>query len=456
MMKEVEHDDQEVVSLLEDQEDADGKPAASRNYGNLSTRRQFIATKLFYFLFFAAQGSLMPYLALYYKQLRLTAAETGIVSGATMYIAVLIIPLWSMHVDKFKVGKLVFLMSTTALMVKMLTISMAPADVCEVEHEKMTKERSTLNSDLPNGPPYSNYSAVGLQHFGLVSRDVSDQAVPFVQPLTLAINGSDYSHFNLFLFLLLVTIGGTIVSCPCLSLVDTATVELLARNSETHNYGRQRLWGSIGNGLASFIVGASISKTNLCPEGEKQVNYYLCFYIYAVFLFFAIIVGSRLQFNSKTESSPHNTGSSRIFSTLRHVIVNANYIIFLITVFFDGVAMSFIKTFLFWFLKDFGGTQFLFSVMSAVNCSIEVLMYFLSSVFIKRFGSIRVIFVALLCYAARFFFYAFVQNPWLVLAIEPLSGITTAALWSAIMSHVGVTAMKESVVTLQGNLSCKL
>ena len=88
MMKEVGHDDHEVVSLLDDKEKADDRP----HNGRCRVNRQLVAPKLFYFLFFSAQGSLMPYLALYYKQLRLSAAEVGIVSGTKMYVAFLVIP----------------------------------------------------------------------------------------------------------------------------------------------------------------------------------------------------------------------------------------------------------------------------------------------------------------------------------------------------------------------------
>ena len=436
-MKEVDHDDDEVVSLLEEEKN-----------GNKSScvRTQFIPTKLFYFFFFAAQGSLMPYLALYYKQLRLTAAEAGLVSGAKMYVAFLVIPLWSILVDKFRVGKLVFIMSATALIATMLTISMAPAKICVSKHATsrrslLTTETLSYNDNLSSEYYLSQSSEELMSVYRTKESSFDDRT------LMLSAESKSFSHSDLFLFLFLVTIFGTIFSCPCLSLADSATVDLLTRNSETHKYGQQRLWGSIGNGLAAFIVGFSISQTNLCPGEEKQINYYWCFYIFASFLFLAIIAGSRLQFNSRSDSSQ---GSTRVCSSLLQVLVNANYFVFLFTVFFDGVAMSFIRVFLFWFLKDLGGNQFLFSVITAVNCSVEVLMYFFSPYLIKRFGSIRVLCIGLLCYAVRFSFYTFTVKPWLVLVVEPLSGITTAALWAAIMSHVGITAANDSAVTLQG------
>ncbi|XP_028415368.1 major facilitator superfamily domain-containing protein 6-like [Dendronephthya gigantea] len=405
MMSEVDHDDDEVVTLLEEKE-----------------------------------SSLMPYLALYYKQLRLSAAEAGVVSGAKMYLAFLIIPLWSMLVDKFKVGKLVFIMSATALMATMLIISMAPANIC------MARQDRTRRDGLANVYSPSSMYNVGDVNTEFGSTYLSEPEIEDQTLMLLSKTGS-FGHTELFIFLLLVTICGTLFSCPCLSLADSATMDLLARNSETHKYGNQRLFGSIGNGLAAFIVGASISQTDLCPGEERKVNYYWCFYTFAVFMFLSIIAGSRLQFNSRTDSKQATT---RVCASLRHVLVNANYLIFLFTVFFDGMAMSFIEAFLFWFLKDLGGTQFLFSVITAVNCSVEVLVYFFSSYLIKRLGSVRVLCIGLLCYTVRFSFYACMVKPWLVLVVEPLSGITTAALWAAIMSHVGVTAAKDSAITLQG------
>merc|ERR1739848_444484 len=124
----------------------------------------------------------------------------------------------------------------------------------------------------------------------------------------------------------------------------------------------------------------------------------------------------------------------------------------LLTAFVIGLSMSVMKTFLFWHLKDLGGTQMLFSLIPAVNTCSDVFMYFYSATVISRYGHVKVLYMSLICYSIRLAFYGFLRRPWFVLAVEPLSGITTAASWAAMTSYVGVSSTPEVATTMQGLL----
>ena len=434
--------------------------------------KDYIAPKGFFLFFYAANGTLMPYLILFFKQLRLTAGQVGVISGMKPYIAFLFIPIWGYIADKTRKSRFVYVLAMLAYSGGYFVYSLAPArHVCtfrsnSTKHTVMSlghghHKRSTTASDSVSNAFYIWKWPVNLTvtENGLGRRD----DMPWILDITTSkgdplretnFQEKDDVHVDLrsiFIFLLSVTILKTIFSCPALTIVDSVTVRMLKERGETHKYGRQRLWGAIGWGVTSFGVGAILSTIPLCPGQNNEVNYYPAFYVFTALMLAALLIGLRLNFNDNL------TGEKKSPMHVKEglqLLKNPKYLYFMITAFYVGVAMAVIRTFLFWHLKDIGGTQLLFSIVSGVNCSSEVLMYFFSAAFIKKVGHIQVLYIGLFCYAVRLFYYALLPNPWYVIPVEPLSGITTAAVWASMASYVGLNSSPGSSTTLQGESIC--
>lgn len=66
--------------------------------------RELFFTRLFYLLYFASYGSLFPLLAIYFKQLGMSAAQTGVLIGFRPLIEFIACPFWSSFSDKIKKG----------------------------------------------------------------------------------------------------------------------------------------------------------------------------------------------------------------------------------------------------------------------------------------------------------------------------------------------------------------
>jgi len=527
--------------------------------------RELLPSKLFYFFFFAGNGTLIPYLVLYFKQLGLNPSQVGIVSGLKPFISFLFSPIWGYIADKTRQTRLIFVLSLFAYVGGYFAYSLAPAgDLCKMKSNAsqstshhpfmfhMHRKRSLLSgkvnaynlfidhqnvqqndkkkSDIVKPKKhliyrYSNASlaehsrltylyaempptimgeslfhlpvsvaffgansnsyfpsveddyeiseAVGNDNFKKANTIYSEKTwhgavhhsrAPWtvcgaakantIDSLSLDQSGSKAQRSrvtSIFLYLLVVTVVATLFSCPLITFVDTATIRKLRESDTTHRYGSQRMWGSFGWGLLAFIVGAIISILPLCPGVNNEVNYYPAFYIFSAFLVVSLFCGWKLQFedNNTHIDLPTTSRTQRIIDGLK-LLKDPVYFSFIATSFFIGVTMSVIKTFLFWYLKDIGAPQILFSIIAAVNCISEVTVYFFSSVLIKRLTHFGVLYVALICYALRLFYYGLLTSPWYVLAAEPLSGITTAAAWAAMTSYVGLNASPESVTTMQG------
>lgn len=104
-----------------------------------SLNRRLIIYKSFYFFFFSAVGSLFPYLAVFYKQLWLSAHETGILIGIRPLIQLFGTPMWGIIADTYKKGKVVFVMSLVAWLVSNYSLSL----VSPVFHLGVCKDNST-------------------------------------------------------------------------------------------------------------------------------------------------------------------------------------------------------------------------------------------------------------------------------------------------------------------------
>lgn len=105
-----------------------------------SLNRRLVIYKSFYFFFFSAVGSLFPYLAVFYKQLWLSAHETGILIGIRPLIQLFGTPMWGIIADTYKKGKVVFVMSLVAWLVSNYSLSL----VSPVFHLGVCKDNATV------------------------------------------------------------------------------------------------------------------------------------------------------------------------------------------------------------------------------------------------------------------------------------------------------------------------
>ena len=411
--------------------------------------RKLLLSKSFYFCFFSAWGSLLPYLALYFKQLMLTPSQVGIIMGLKPFVNFLATPVWGAVVDKFHIHKFALLVSMIALITSTFALSLVPGPkqqtVILENHCNKTDEMTEMMA--LDGEPEIDKSVLLTD----TSEDFyfSKSRWPWPVDFIISLEEDIYHRYKIdatktFTSLFLITLFGTLIASPSLALVDTATLQMLGK--ETHRYGKQRLTGSLGWGMGAFIVGASLKTTHRCSMSKSReiVDYIPCFYVFAVLMTLGLIVSFKFKFSSQKKA-----GQTTSLSVGLTALKNPTYLMFLFTALYLGFLMAFIKTFLFWHLKDLGGTQLLFSVISAVNCVAEVSMYFLSEKLISKIGQVRVLYLGLICYSIRLFYYSLIPYTWMVLAVELLPGITTAAVWAACLSYVSINSRPGAQTTMQ-------
>ncbi|CAB3986155.1 Hypothetical predicted protein [Paramuricea clavata] len=247
---------------------------------------------------------------------------------------------------------------------------------------------------------------------------------------------------RLFVILLVLIVVGEFLETPSAPLSDASLLEYLGENRI--HYGKQRLWGSLGHGIASFLVGMLMERSRHLTCGEEFIDYTTSFSVFTIFMLVTLVISANFKFRYK---DVEETDSS-VLST----VLTVHYISFLTAVCYMGMCHGLIHNFLMWFLEDLGGSKTLMGLAISSRNSADLIMFFIVSKLIEIFGQIKIVFIALISYGTIFIAYSTMSNPWFALGVEFLGGFTFAASWTACTSYLAEAAPQESVTTMQGIL----
>ncbi|KAG8194803.1 hypothetical protein JTE90_017244 [Oedothorax gibbosus] len=119
----------------------------------------------------------------------------------------------------------------------------------------------------------------------------------------------------------------------------------------------------------------------------------------------------------------------KIFSSYESVAFAA-------AVYIIGALKGLLWNYQFWYLQDLGASQTLLGVTAAVQCIVvEVPFFFFTGWFIKKLGYFYCLTCVFIAFTLRFGFYVLLQDPWFVLPIEVLHGVTFAVFYSSMTGY---------------------
>lgn len=441
----------------------------------IKINNDLLISKVFYFFFYSAYGSLYPLLPVYYKQLGMSPTQSGLLVGIRYFIEFCSAPFWGVIADRFRKGKVVLLFSVLCWVLFNLGIGFVkPAALLCVTHNPSpvrptnftpvhttvlpppsttilaTKESSITTKSLRKRDLYEDHAELEERFYernlvtahrfireagndsgiGPDNRSSSAPTTTTIAPTTTK-NASGVLEYNqedvetIFLLILLVVIIGEFFSAPAVTIVDSVTLQYLGKHRDL--YGMQRMWGSLGWGLAMLSVGIGIDHTHInviiqgigCTAPDYK-NYRIAFIVFGVLMSVALIVSTQFHFyyhhlkpneerredleispvdSSSHPGSPgHNPNeSSGLEETVEHfrfwdlikIICTVQYGSVLFVAWFMGFGYGFVFTFLFWHLEDLNGTTTLFGVCSVLSHISELTAYFFSNKLIELVGHIR-------------------------------------------------------------------
>lgn len=446
MSKEQDSDNRNQIDETSDNRNNDDEKNCS------CFKQNYFIPKVFYFFYFAGLGAVVPYLPLFYKQLGLPAKKAGIISGTQPFISFLFTPLWGAFADRFKKGKLVFIISYMAMVAVGIAFLLTPMEPCEDAPGGESRRAMIITRNRSLVAKISQIMAES-QQLDCCPMEMADK---MNSKTSQSKQNSHEGEFNVFIYLLLVSLFGTLFSCPGLALGDAAAVCLLQKNHDVHKYGKQKRWASIGWGVAAFSFGAIISDQYLCPfapEQKRKINYSLCFYGSMALKLLALFSGLRLDFdmNGKKDNSKGNEKESGVRAAIT-AVTRPSYVAFFLVVLYSGMTFGMILGFLFWHLEDISAPQLIFSIIPVVRSIADVVVYTVSPHLITKIGVLNLIYLVLVGYITRLACYVFITNTWCFLFLEVLSGLTSAGGWAGFVAFIAYNSVEGAPATLQGNI----
>jgi MFS transporter, PPP family, 3-phenylpropionic acid transporter len=231
-----------------------------------------------------------------------------------------------------------------------------------------------------------------------------------------------------FVWLLVVTALFAFFAGSVMPLIDSS---VMAGLEHKERYGKLRLWGTIGFGVTSPVVGFITERAGLS----------WAFYFYL--LFFAITTALVVFFpvSRAPLRKPLGTGLLEF--------KNKTWLMFLLTIFIGGFGLAVAGNYYLLHLKNLGGTQTYVGLSLTFATLGEVPFMLFGYRLLKRYPAKILLVAALFFIILRLVAYALAQAPWHFLFIQLMHGPTFALIWIAGISYADTLSPPELKATGQ-------
>ena len=234
-----------------------------------------------------------------------------------------------------------------------------------------------------------------------------------------------------FLPILLLALISSTAFAPVSSFVDSATMFMLG--DEKHLYGRVRVGGTIGYGLAGALAGVIAQ------------NYGLPFAFWSAGIFYLVAFG----LSQKLVHRPAQ-GMPRPQAGVRSLLVNRRWLAFLTLAFAGGLSLAVTNNYLFPYMKQLGADETTMGLALTAGTISEIPVLFFGNRLIKHFRARDLLILSLILTGVRLLAFSVVDAPWLVLLLQLLNGPTFPAMWLAGVAYADENAPEGMRATAQG------
>lgn len=225
----------------------------------------------------------------------------------------------------------------------------------------------------------------------------------FVTAVLIAFLGSMLNFWWLIFYIVILA-----AFTPSLGpLTDALAVEYTKVNPK-YNYGRLRLWGSLGWGLASFLAGLIFQKTDL------RLIFPVSAGVFLISLYFF-----RLPRKRKKIYRPHFQPIN-----IRELLKNRSFIVFLLIIFFYGITSSPVNAYLNLYFSELNAGNLTIGMAFAIQSASELPFFIIGSILLRKLGAKRMILLSMVFMSVRLFLYGVIPDITIALITGALQGIT--------------------------------
>lgn len=213
-------------------------------------------------------------------------------------------------------------------------------------------------------------------------------------------------------------------------------------------YGHQRVWGTIGFGLAALLSGIAVNM--FTKDDDKSLVPAL-----VIMLFFS---GLDLM-SVKWLKLPKLSGTDDILHDVKMLIKDGPIAIFLVFATLAGIFDSFIIYYMFWHLEEvatvtghMGSIKLIEGIVVAAEClGGEIIFFLISGKILKKIGYVHCLTFCFLMYSLRLALISMITNPWWLVPIELfMQGPSYALCYTCIVAYASAIAPPGASATVQG------
>jgi MFS transporter, PPP family, 3-phenylpropionic acid transporter len=237
--------------------------------------------------------------------------------------------------------------------------------------------------------------------------------------------------FTTFVPVVLIAILFNAFFSPVGSFSDSAAMFMLADRKEM--YGRIRLGGTIGFGIAATLAGLLVQNYGLR----------LAFWGCAVLLFLGLIVSQKLVY-SPLKHVETAAGS------IRPLLKNFRWLLFLVVAFAGGLNFVATTSFFFPYMQELGSNESTMGLALTVGTLAEIPVFFFGNTLLRRLKPVGLLTIAMALTGVRLLLFAVASTPEHVLLIQLMSGLTFPAMWLAGVAYADQYAPIGRSATAQG------
>ncbi|MFC4559437.1 MFS transporter [Virgibacillus kekensis] len=199
------------------------------------------------------------------------------------------------------------------------------------------------------------------------------------------------------------------------------------------SFGTIRTWGSIGFATSSLIVGQVLS----------QIGVQYMIWPYLFFGVSALIVALKLT-DVKVESDPIQ------LSDVKRLARNKPFIIFLLMIMFLTISHRANDSFIGLYIAQLGGSEGLVGLAWFLGVASEAAVFAFAGRWFRKYHTFVFIIFAGAVYSLRWFLYAAVDDPMLIVALQVLHGLTFGVFYLAAFEYV--TRLIPEILQSTGHL----
>jgi MFS family permease len=216
-----------------------------------------------------------------------------------------------------------------------------------------------------------------------------------------------FSVTSSFGWLAIIAMMHSFFFSPISPLVDSTALEVA--DASRRSYGALRAWGTVGFVLTSLAIGRAVELAGL-----KTM-----FVGYALLMFGCLVLSLRFPARRHEWTGPLRRG-------LGLLLADRAFLVFLIGAFLLTAAMRPANDFFALYLDAVGARESMVGLSWAIAALVEAPVVFFSGVLLRKLGARGLFLLACGAYAVRWFLYAEVTAPGVILMIQLLHGLSWA------------------------------